>query len=404
MKAVTATCARRVIAMMAFASVCSAQEVDLAGYAGFEPRIFLEKPAYQQHPKHGLSPSAMISPEFRYTWNGASDRITVIPFYRYDADDENRTHWDIREANWQHFADPWTLLVGLGKVFWGVAESRHLVDIINQTDLVENIDLEEKLGQPMIHLEWWSDKGTLGFFVLPGFRERTFPANDGRLRGPLPISNNGAVYDSGAGDKRVDLALRWFNSVDSWDIGLSGFYGNGREPRLVVQAGESGGFVLVPHYDVISQIGADIQYTREAWLWKLEVIGRSGQGKDFGAMVGGTEYTFFGIRDSNIDIGVLAEYLYDARDEDAPPTSLDDDIFVGARFSLNDLDGTNILASLIVDTGSGETIGVIEAERRVGERWKLEFELRLLTNIAEDDRLYGIERDSYVTLRADWFF
>ena len=30
-----------------------------------------------------------------------------------------------------------------GKVFWGVNESNHLVDIINQTDLVENSDTEE---------------------------------------------------------------------------------------------------------------------------------------------------------------------------------------------------------------------------------------------------------------------
>ena len=42
------------------------------------------------------------------------------------------------------------LLVGAAKVFWGTAESRHLVDIINQTDAVEDIDEEDKLGQPMV--------------------------------------------------------------------------------------------------------------------------------------------------------------------------------------------------------------------------------------------------------------
>jgi hypothetical protein len=384
--------------------ISHAQGGDLAGYVALEPRLFFEKPAYQQHPKQGFSPSAVISPEFRYAWSEGSNRITVIPFYRYDADDENRTHWDLREANWQHFAGPWSWLVGFGKVFWGVTESRHLVDIINQTDLVEDIDQEQKLGQPMIRVEHWSENGTWGFFMLPGFRERTFPANDARLRGPLPISNNHAQYDSSAGDKRIDMALRWTSSIDNWDIGLSGFYGNGREPRFVVETGESGNLLLVPHYDVIGQIGADIQYTREAWLWKLEVIGRSGQGKDFGAMVGGTEYTFYGIRNTDIDVGVLAEYLYDARDEDAPPTSLDDDIFLGARFTLNDLDDTSILAGAIVDPGDGETIFLIEAERRMGERSKLELELRAFANVAEDERLYGIRKDSYLTLRAEWFF
>jgi hypothetical protein len=400
----SARCAYCGAVLIVIANQCLAQQQDWAGYIAFEPRIFFEDPKYDQHPHNGLSPSAVVSPEFRYEWHEGSDRITIIPFYRYDADDENRTHWDLREANWQHFRGPWTWLLGVGKVFWGVTESRHLVDIINQTDLVEDIDEEQKLGQPMINLEHWSEGGTLSLFLLPGFRERTFPANNARLRGPLPISNHDAVYDSGAGDQHLDIALRWTKSVTNWDIGLSGFYGNGREPRLVPTLVASGSVFLVPHYDVISQLGVDIQYTQEAWLWKLEAIGRSGQGDDFGAFAGGVEYTFYGIRGTNADIGLLAEYLYDARDDAAPPTSLDDDVFVGARFTLNDADDTNILVGAIVDPADGETIAFVEAQRRMGERWTLEFELRLLTNISEDGCLYGFEKDSYMTLRTSWYF
>ena len=49
----------------------------------------------------------------------------------------------LREAHWLHDKGAWDLLIGVGKVFWGVTESRHLVDIVNQTDLVENPDQEE---------------------------------------------------------------------------------------------------------------------------------------------------------------------------------------------------------------------------------------------------------------------
>ena len=381
-----------------------AEGLEWAGYGAFEPRTFFESAQYEQHPHRGVSPSAVVAPELRYEWAEGSDRITVIPFYRYDANDENRTHWDLREANWQHFNGPWTWLVGVGKVFWGVAESRHLVDIVNQTDLVEDIDLEEKLGQPMIHLEHWSESGTLGVFLLPGFRERTFPANDARLRGPLPISNHDAVYDSGAGDKRVDVALRWTRAVDSWDIGLSGFYGNGREPRLVPQLIAPGSLFLVPHYDVISQLGLDVQYTQEAWLWKLEMIGRSGQGEEFGAFVGGFEYTFYSVQNTNTDIGVLVEYLYDARDDAAPPTTLDDDVFVGARFTLNDLDDTNILVGANIDVNNREAISIVEAQRRFGERWTLSAELRLFSNVSENGLLAGFRKDSYLSLDAAWYF
>jgi len=49
------------------------------------------------------------------------------------------------------------LLVGINSVFWRVVESNHLVDILNQTDLIEDIDGEEKLGQPMISLSTQQD-------------------------------------------------------------------------------------------------------------------------------------------------------------------------------------------------------------------------------------------------------
>ena len=57
----------------------------------------------------------------------------------------------------------------------------------------------------------------------------------------------------------------------------------------------------------IHQLGADVQYTREAWLWKLEAIGREGQGDTFAALVGGLEYTFYQVGKSAADVGLLAE-------------------------------------------------------------------------------------------------
>lgn len=55
---------------------------------------------------------------------------------------------------------------------------------------------------------------------------------------------------------------------------------------------------LVPFYHQISQLGLDLQYTRDAWLWKLEAIARDGLDDTFFATVAGFEYTFYGVRDS----------------------------------------------------------------------------------------------------------
>ena len=42
---------------------------------------------------------------------------------------------------------------------------------------------------------------------------------DGRLRTPLPVDADRALYESSAGAGRVDLALRWSHYIGYWDIG-----------------------------------------------------------------------------------------------------------------------------------------------------------------------------------------
>ena len=82
----------------------------------------------------------LLQPEFYYDWPNGSDSLTVVPMLRLDSSDERRQHFDLRELNWLHAAPTWDLLVGIGKVFWGVTEARSLVDVINQTDQVEDLD------------------------------------------------------------------------------------------------------------------------------------------------------------------------------------------------------------------------------------------------------------------------
>jgi len=47
----------------------------------------------------------------------------------------------------------------------------------------------------------------------------------------------------------------------------------------------SGELAVRPRYDIIDQTSLDFQWTHNAWLWKLEAIGRNGQGDYFGALV-----------------------------------------------------------------------------------------------------------------------
>jgi hypothetical protein len=290
---------------------------DLTGFVGFDSRAFWVDGQYPGQ-DNGVNLSLIAQPELYWRSGDGTQRLSVVGFARKDWNDAERTHADLREAIWGYQSDNWDLNIGIGKVFWGVAESRHVVDVINQTDLVEDIDQEDKLGQPMINFNLQRDFGRFEFYVLPWFRERTFAGSDGRFRLPLPVDADIPLYESSAKDEHLDLAFRYSHFIGDLDIGVHVFEGTSREPDFVM-APEADR--LIPFYGQMTQLGVDLQYTRNAWLWKFEAIGRDTRSDSFAAAVGGFEYTFYGVNESTADIGILVEYLYDGRNDDSPPTA-----------------------------------------------------------------------------------
>lgn len=376
--------------------------LDFSGFLAAETRFFTQAPLHPAQVTRMWSPSVFTQPEFRHDLNGGQDRLTAIPFFRVDAYQSSRTHFDLRELNWLHRGDDWDLRVGFGKVFWGVTESRHLVDIVNQTDLLEDVDEDSKLGQPMVNLNLSQPWGNLSLFVLPAFRERTFIGRKDRFRYLLPVDDSHPVYESSLKYWHPDLAARWSKTFGDWDIGISQFWGTGREPRLVVDPVT---LTLIPNYDIITQTGMDVQAALGKWLLKLEAITRGGQGKRFGAVVGGFEYTFNQIFGTTTDLGVLAEYIYDGRDWQAPPTAFKNDVFVGFRLNLNDSQSSEMLLGAIVDRNWAATVLSLEGSRRIGEKWKLGIEARIFENTSPTDLvLYGLRQDAYLQLRLYRYF
>ncbi len=365
-----------------------------SGYVAAEYRHFTQS-ALDQHQFNGGSVSFSAEPEFYHSWNDGDDAFIFSSFFRWDEQDPQRSHVDLRELMWIHAERDWELRLGVGKVFWGVTESQHLVDIINQSDTVENLDGEDKLGQTMVNLSLIKDWGTMEFFVLPGFRERTFPGKDGRLRS-IPELDDHTGYESNAKDKHIDYAIRWGQTYDDWDVGVSHFYGTSREPRIIPSL-TAQGLVLTPYYDIINQTSLDVQATLDEWLWKLEVIHRSGQGETMNALTGGFEYTFVGINESVADLGVIAEYLYDDRGEGLD-VLFEDDIFIGARLAMNDAASTEVLFGVISDIEENTRFYSLEASRRIGASWLLSLEARFISGVSSNEPLTSLRRDDVIQL------
>jgi hypothetical protein len=354
---------------------------DLFGYFDAQARFF---------PQTATSPAPGATPLNNYWFNGSAAwepgffmnvtdnmNFELILFGRVDQHDRNRTHGDIREGFFELFFDEWTFGFGIHKVFWGVTESRHLVDIINQTDLVEDFDTDIKLGQAMVTTSYTNDKaGTFSLYVMSWARPLVFPGPEGRPTLPVPVDNDLRVYQSRLKQGQIDTALRWSHAMAGFDWGLSYFFGTAREPQLFAITDAAGNpLVLQPVYELIHQGGLDVQYTVESWLLKVESIVRGGQGPTFGAVTGGFEYTFYQVSGSIVDIGLILEYSYDGRDNNTF-ILFDNDFFTGMRLSLSDVGSTEFLVGSFIDAKDGSVFIAAEASRRFGDSWKILLEGR----------------------------
>ncbi|MBR9805307.1 hypothetical protein GYB62_02190, partial [bacterium] len=348
----------------------------------------------------GGQASVFITPKAQWQTDNSAYSITL--FARWDDEDNERSHADIREATWLYVADDWELKLGMGKVFWGVTETQHLVDIINQTDAVEFIDGEEKLGQPMLQLSTIRDWGVLDLFVLPYFRERTFSAADARLSGGLDLSAD-AIYESSAEEQHIDFSLRYSHVIGPIDLGVSYFEGTNRQP-VYVPVSPLSPFVFAPYYDQLQQFGIDAQATLGSWLWKLEAVARDDSFFRYAASTAGFEYTFYGIGDSVIDSGWLLEFSRDSRGLRGSAIA-QKDIAIAQRLAFNDVGSSEILLGATVDLDDESVYtAFVEASRRFGNNWKFNLDAWLFAGERPADITTLIRRDDFVQLSVAYYF
>ncbi|MEQ9366944.1 MAG: hypothetical protein RIF32_22080 [Leptospirales bacterium] len=378
---------------------------EVSGELSIDATVFGAPALYEGQEENYASVAGQ--PEYRLYWDEDRQKLQFILFGRLDSEDRRRSHADIRELEWSIARARWEFSFGISRVFWGVTESRHLVDIVNQTDLVEAADGEEKLGQPMARLALIPPFGTLHLYVLPYFRERSFPGVKGRSRPPLPVNVDQVEYESRDRMRHVDGAVRWEHSIGFFDYGLSYFGGTARDPKLLAGVDGNGRPFLLPRYELIRRGSLDAQLTLGGWLLKLEGLYEEREyapAENYFAAVAGFEYTIGGIFESRMDVGVLTEYLFDERGEEAPQP-FDDDVFWGARVALNNEADTDFLVGVIVDRHRLTTLLRLEGGHRIGQNWRLAVEASVVDKApAEDAALYPVRNDDWFSLRMSYFF
>ena len=393
-------------------------------------------------------------------WDGEprpGERAVLELFARADAREDARSRGDVREAYYEVRSGALTTRLGARRVFWGVTESRHLVDVVNQSDLADDLDGEAKLGQPMLEFTLATAPGTLALYALPAFRERRLPGPGGPLVYPFPLALDETRIVARGGALHTDYAARAATQLGALDLAVSWFDGIGREPRILPCLRQGSGFpgtgdgancdlfesvraaaptpnaltpilqalglvpsneevaaeleararanlVLVPEYRRERRLGLEAQFIHEALALKFEGLVRDSRGARSYAGVLGAEYTLGGLGSAGAqDLGLIVELLRDTQSE-LLSARYDHEVFLGGRWALNDVAGTQALGGVLLDsTGDGQTYS-LEGSRRLGDDWKLSLRLRAFTGGTRNDIADVVRDADELRLTLERFF
>lgn len=345
--------------------------------------------------------------------------------FRDAGSDDDRQLIDFAALNISQFRDGWEWVLGMDKVFWGVAESQNLVNVVNQTDIQASPDGKDRLGQLMARASWHTDElGSWDFLLLPAFTARDYSNQQGRLALPLPVIDD--AYESSEGDDHIDFASRWSHQFGDLVTGISYFKGTDRTPYLRLNVNATNPdlpfLALQPFYVQMEHAGVDAQWILGEWLLKAEAIYQNSKQEDYWASISGVEYTMGQIMESSYDLSWYLEYLYDQQQEEAQAGILENDWMLASRLSFNDEASSSVLVAVFRDFEVDETIIKCEGSYRLtdhlslgaelwvfatGPSYSREFETRVPAQIA-DTQTYGkqafLNDEDFLQLSVTYYF
>ena len=305
----------------------------------------------------------------------------------------------IAKFSWQ--SGNWQVDLGYDLVYWGVAESQNVVNIVNQRDQIRDLQGDLALGQPMLALRYLGPSWSVEGYVLPYFRELDYGVDGRRWGFGLPVNDDVSTFEDPDGRNHVDYALRFSGVVGDLEYGISAFDGTLRRPELRLDTALD---ALVPHYIQARQYGIDLQYTRGATLFKFEGIHVDpDSAPSYNAAVYGIEYNLGDAFGNGWDTTLFAEHNWDSRGNTGT-ILFQNDLFLGARINFANLRDSQLTIGAMYDLDNGGLLGNVEFDTRLTDQVSLNVEYTFVTADDPDDALFTAQDFDQLAVQLEWNF
>lgn len=334
-------------------------------------------------------------------YNGQINRNTdfnVSVFGRYHPAANKSGRGDVRELALSYYASQLEMSGGMLMERWGVLEAFSPVDILNPRDRVEDFQGDIKQGIPGGRLSWLLDNGRADVWLLPYSREERLAERKDRFRNSA-FAYSDAEFEKG--QNTLSSAVRISQMLASLEFAVSYYKGHAQSPYFTPNLdGIAHVITLQPNYAWIEQAGLELLWIKGQLLVKLESTYRSTSDDNFTGLGIGLEREFPRMGSSKNALTLYGEYYYDGRksDSSSPITPFQNDIFLGLRLAVNDLNSTEYELRLTRDLDYDSTLWDLRAKARIKHQWFVEANLYKFSHVDNDPALKSFASDSRFVL------
>lgn len=379
-------------------------EWEINNEIGFDIREFHKEEAF---PNQKNTYSSYLKSEI---YLEVTEKLNFIsePYYRYDHNDKERSLFNFKENYLLYFKGNSEVKIGIAQIFWGVTESKNLVDIINVYDATDG-DQKAKLGQSMLsYSTYFESAGIFDFYYLPFFSKKPQIGESGRLRLAKPIENYDVIYSGGAGEKVPSWAFKWEKNIGMSDFSIQVFRGNSRDNSTIPLI-EGTTLKYFAGYERISQLGAYMQTISGPYIFKVEAIRRHGQKnannlrENYYSYTLGAEYLLNRLFEKVWDLSLFIEYSNDDRANDSTDI-MQNDIFMAGKLLFNDVNGAELLIGSTFDLDGGGNTSNVEVSSRITEDIRVTGTYQSYWSTNNKDPLHDFRRDNYLGIKVIKYF
>ena len=117
----------------------------------------------------------------------------------------------------------------------------------------------------------------------------------------------------------------------------------------------------------------------------------------------GLEYLINNLFENKWDFTSFIEYHNDDRNNDSTDI-FQNDLFLATRLNFNNIEGTELLTSITLDTDGGGNTSTIELSSRITDNIRVTGSYNSYWSTNDKDILYSFRRDNYFGFKAIKYF